>query len=126
MHASIPTIHSLFLVFFPIFPSFLSSFSVYSFIFYPFFSFYLSSVPPFTVYDYPFYTLCHCGIYPFCPLTVFGSLWVSFQDCLLACWLPSHYLCLECAGCTTLHSQTKLLVLFLTSLYFCFTHLDKD
>ena len=60
------------------------------------------------------YIVYHCGIYPFCPSTVFGSLWASFQDYLLACRLSSHHLYLECVGCTTLHFQTKLLVCFLS------------
>ena len=30
--------------------------------------------------------------YVWCSLYDFGSLWVSFQDCPLACWLPSHFL----------------------------------
>ena len=55
---------------------------------------------------------------PFLPINCFGSLWVSFQDYPLTCRLLSHYHCSKCVGCTTLHSQTKLLVLFLTSLYF--------
>ena len=29
----------------------------------------------------PFYTVCHYGIHPFCPSTVFGFLWASLQDC---------------------------------------------
>ena len=82
--------------------------------------------PPLLFMAIPFYTICHCGIYPFCPLTVFVSLWASLQDCPLACQLSSHYLYPECAGCTTLHFQTKLLVLFLISLCSCFTHMDKD
>ena len=44
MHASIPTIYFLFLVFFPVLISFLSSLSVYSFVFYSIISF-LSSIP---------------------------------------------------------------------------------
>ena len=127
MHAFISTIHFPSLVFFPIFISFLSSFFVYSFVFYSLLSFYFSSVcPPFIVHNYPFYTICNCRIHHFFPSTAFASLWVSLQDCPLAYWLPNHYLCSKCVGCTTLHSQTKLLVLFLTSLCFCFTHLNKD
>ena len=61
----------------------------------------------------PLYIICRAGIFYFYPFTTFGSLWVSFQDCPLACRLPSHYLYSECVGCTTLHFQTKLLVLFL-------------
>ena len=40
-----------------------------------------------------FYTVCHDRIYHFYPSTAFGSLWASFQDCPLVCWLPSHYHC---------------------------------
>ena len=74
----------------------------------------------------PFYTIFHYRIYPFCPSTVFGFLSASLQNYPLPCRLPSHYLYPECVGCTTLHFQTKLLVLFLTSLCFCFTPMDKD
>ena len=66
----------------------------------------------------PFYTIYHGEIYHFYPSTAFGSLWVSFQDYPLASWLLSQYHCSECVCCTTLHSQTKLLVLFFTSLCF--------
>ena len=38
-----------------------------------------------------FYTACHYRICHFYPLTTFGLLWVSFQDCSLVCWLPSHH-----------------------------------
>ena len=38
-----------------------------------------------------FYTTCRNMIYHFYPLTAFGSLWASFQDCPLACRLPSYY-----------------------------------
>ena len=65
-----------------------------------------------------FYTICHRGIYHFYSLTTFGSLWVSFRDYPLAYRLLSHNHCSECVGCTTPHSQTKFLVLCLTSLYF--------
>ena len=51
----------------------------------------------------PFYTVCHYGIYPFYPSTIFGFSWASLQDCPLNCWLSSHYLCPKCAGYTTLH-----------------------
>ena len=47
----------------------------------------------------------------------FWPLWVSFRDCPLTFRLLSHYHNYECVGCTTPHSQTKLLVLFFTSLY---------
>ena len=84
------------------------------------------SVPLSLFITTPFYTICNCRIHHFFPSTAFASLWVSLQDCPLAYWLPNHYLCSKCVGCTTFHSQTKLLVLFLTSLYFFFTHLNKD
>ena len=91
-----------------------SGFSVCSF-----FSFFLPLLPSFLLFTATyFYITYYCGIYHFCPSTAFGSLWVSFQDCPLACQLPSQYHCSECVGCTTLHSQTKLLVLFPTSLCF--------
>ena len=107
MHASILTTYVslifpyiLFFLFLPLFPSVPCS--------------------PFLLFTAtPFYTICHGGIYHFYLSIDFGSLWVSFQDCPLACRLLSHYHYSECVGCTTLHSQTKLLVLFLTS--FCFS-----
>lgn len=74
----------------------------------------------------PFYIVCYYRIYPFFPLTVFGFLQASLQDHPLTYWLSSHYLCLECVGCSTLHFEKKLLVLFLTALCFCFTSMDKD
>jgi len=90
--------------------------------------FYLSFIfPPLLLFmATPFYTICHYEIYPFCPSTVFGFLWASLQECPLICWLSSHYFCPECAGCTALHFQTKLLVLFLTFLRFCFTSVDFE
>ena len=63
-----------------------------------------------------FIPLCSMGFLPFIPRTsptIFGSLWASLQACPLTHWLPRHYLCSECACCTTLHSQKKFLVLFL-------------
>ena len=104
-----------YLVFLP-FP-FLSMFSLfYSVLPLAFFP----TTPP-TVYGYPFYTVCHYRIYNFCPSTIFGFLWASLQDCPLACRLSSHYLCTKCVDCTTLHFQTKLLVLFLNSFSFVST-----
>ena len=129
MHASIPNIHFLSLVFFSVFLSFLSSFFVYSFVlfFLLLFLFSTSSIPPFHCsWLPPFNTICHYGIYHFCLSIVFGFLWVSFQDCPLACQLPSHYLSSKFIGCTTLHSQTKSFVLFLTSFCSCLTQVDKD
>jgi len=103
-------------------------FYVFFFVFSPFFS---TSSPqsiclPSLFMAIPFYTICHYGIYHFRPSIDFGFVWISLQDCPLTCRLPSHYLCSECVGCTTLYSQTKLLVLFITSLCFCFTYMDKD
>ena len=87
-------------------------FSVYSFsLFFLFFLPFLLFPSLFTLP--PFYTICHYGIYPFYPSTIFGSLWVFYQDCPLACQLPSHYLWSKWVGCATLHSQTKLLACFL-------------
>ena len=77
-----------------------------------------SLLSPFIVRNYHFYTIYHGEIYHFYPLTAFGSLLVSFRDCPLACQLLNHYHCFECVGCTTPYSQTKFLVLFLTSLCF--------
>jgi len=38
-----------------------------------------------------FYIACRDKIYHFYPLTTFGLLWVSFQDCPLVYRLPSHH-----------------------------------
>ena len=86
--------------------------------------FFLSLVLPsfyflfFTIHSNPFYIICHGGIYYSYPSTAFGFLWVSFQDCPLACQLRSYCHCSKCVGCTTLYSRKKLFVLFLTSLCF--------
>ena len=116
MHASIPTTYVslifLYILFFFCFStssSFCPSFFLPFLFIYFYFLLFIATV---------FYTICHGGIYHSYPSTAFGFLWVSFQDCPLACQLRSHYHCSECVGCTTLHSQTKLLVLFLIS--FCF------
>ena len=98
MHASIPTTYTslVFCMFF----LFLYSFSSF---FLPLLPFVFSPFPPlFSLFTNTlFYTICHGGIYHFYPSIAFGSLWVSFQDCLLACWLLSHYYCFECVGCNT-------------------------
>jgi len=39
----------------------------------------------------PFYNAYRDKIYHFYPSTTFGLLWVSFPDCPLVCWLPSHH-----------------------------------
>ena len=77
---------------------------------------------PFTIHGYPLLYYLSLWNLP----TVFGFLWASLQDYPLTCRLSSHYFCPECVGCTTPHFQTKLLVLFLTFLCFCFTSIDKD
>ena len=108
---------SFYSIFLFVFVSPCSLFSLLPFAFLP---------PPLLFMATPFYTICHFGIYPFCPSTVFGFLWASLQDYPLTYQLSNHYLCLECVGCITPHFQTKLLALFLTSLCFCFTSIDKD
>ena len=42
---------------------------------------------------WPFYIACSDMICHFYPLTAFGLLWVSFQDCPLVCQLSSHHHC---------------------------------
>ena len=71
-----------------------------------------------TIHGYltSFILLDSMGFLPFVPKalpTVFGFLWASLQDYPPTCWLPGHYFYSECACCTTLHSKTKLFVLFL-------------
>ena len=83
-------------------------------------------LPPSLFMVTPFYIVCYYEIYPFCPPTVFGFLQASLQDCPLIYKLSSHYIFPESVGCTILHSETKLLVLFLTSLYSCSTSINKD
>ena len=97
MHASIPT-------------TYVSLIFVYSFLFSHFFlvlplllSFLLVLVLHLLFTATTFYTICHGGIYHFYPLTIFGSLQVSFRDCPLACQLLRHYHCYECVCCTTPH-----------------------
>ena len=124
MYTSISTtyISLVFCIFF----LFLYSFSSFFLLFLPFvFSLFFLLLPcPSSALLFtttPFYTICHGGIYHFYPSTTFGSLWVSFQDYPLANCLFSHYHCSKCVCCTTLHSQTKLLVLFFyLSLFFTF------
>ena len=116
MHASIPiALFSFFhLVSFIFFFSQCFLFSILS-------SLLLSCLPPLLFMVTNFYTVCHYRIYPFYPSTVFCFLWASLQDCPLTYQLSNHYICLKCVGCTTLHFQKKLFVLFLTSHSFCFT-----
>ena len=117
MHASIPTTYVslifLYILFFSLFFLFFSFSSSSSFR--PLFS---PPSPSLLFTATLFYTICHGGIYHSYSSTTFRFLWVSFQNCPLVCQLLSHYHCSKCVGCTTLHSQTKLLALFLTSLYF--------
>ena len=72
MHASIPTV--FFLSLWLSFQSFFlfSGYSMYFFVYYSLFS--TTSVAPLLFMATPFYTIYHCGIYPFCLSTVFGSL----------------------------------------------------
>ena len=92
MHAFAPITHVSSLPF-----GFLYSFSFSSlFTLFSFLSFYLSVflivvIPPPLFTTIVFYTTCRDRIYHFYPSTTFGSLWVSFQDCPQACWLPSHH-----------------------------------
>ena len=63
----------------------------------------------------PFILLEFMGFLPFIPKaipTIFGFLQESIQDRLLNCWLSGHCLYSECACHTTLHFQTKFIVLF--------------
>ena len=117
MHASIPTTYVslifLYILFFSLFFLFFSFSSSSSFR--PLFS---PPSPSLLFTATLFYTICHGGIYHSYSSTTFRFLWVSFQNCPLVCQLLSHYHCSKCVGCTTFHSQTKLLALFLTSLYF--------
>ena len=112
MHASIPITHAFLIFVFPF-----SSLS-FSFLFYLSSFVFLLHPPSLLFTTITLYTICHGRIYHFYSLTAFDSLWVSFQDYPLAFWLHNHYHCFECVGRTTPHSQTKLLALFLTSLYF--------
>ena len=65
---------------------------------------------------------------PFTPKvspTAFGFLWAFLQDCPLTRWLPGHYLCLECACCTTPCSRKKLYLVFSFPYLSCLTRMDK-
>ena len=116
MHASIPTTHaSLLFLCFLLFSLFFLPCSTSSSFFH--LSFFLPFLVIFIVHSYH---LLYCLLWwdlPFLPSIAFGSLWVSFQDCPLACQLLSYYHCSKCVGCITPHSQTKWLVLFLTFLF---------
>ena len=103
MHASIPTVYFLSLVFFPIFLSFLFGFFVYSFIFYSFFFYFLR--PSFTVHGYPF--LYHLPLWDlpfFVPQPFLAPYWYPFRT--------TH----EPAGCLTSTSAQSVLVVPLSIL----------
>ena len=107
MHASISITHAFFFLWFVVF----SLFSLFFFLVLPL-VLPMMIIPLFlmipTVRSYhPLYCLSYV-IYHFYPLTAFGPLWVSFQDCLLACRLPNYYHCTEYVGCATPHSWTKM------------------
>jgi len=86
----------MFLHFFGISVSFLFFF-ISLFTLLPFLSIFLSFCLPFFLLPFllctpmAFYTACRDRIYYFYPLTAFGSLWVSFQNCPLVCQLLNHY-----------------------------------
>ena len=99
MHVSIPTSQAFSLIF-----VFFFSFFLFFFLVLPLFLFVIHD-PPSLFTTTTFYTICHEMIYHFYPSPAFGSLWASFQDCPLACQLPSHY---HCVGCTIPYSQKKM------------------
>ena len=118
MHASIPTTY-VSLIF--LYILFFSLYSFFSFLFLPL----LLSVPcspfppPFYCSQLPFFILsAMVGFTILTPQLLLASYGCPSKTAPLVCLLLSHYHCSKCIGCTTLHSQTKLLVLFLTSLYF--------
>ena len=86
MHAFISIIH-IFLWDFCIFPFFF----FFTLLFFSFYLYFLPLFPPLLFTTMAFYNICYDRNYRFYPLTAFGSLWASFQDCQLACQLPSHY-----------------------------------
>ena len=61
------------------------------FVFVPFSSLFFIFLPFLLCTSMAFYTTFRDKIYHFYHLTTFGLLWVSFQDCPLVCWLPSHH-----------------------------------
>ena len=84
-------------------------------------------IPPFSLFTItPFYTICHGGICPFYPSTAFGSLWTSFQDCLLACQLLSHYHCSDVLVAPLFIRRLNCLSCFLPLSVFHLPHPDKD
>ena len=76
-------------------------------------------------YLYPFYSCLNLCDFSLLSLRLCQPLLVSFQDYPLIRWLLGHYLCSEGACHTTLHFQTKVLVLFLTCLLPCLPSADK-
>ena len=76
-------------------------------------------------YLYPFYTCLNLCDFSLLSLRLCQPLLVSFQDYPLIRWLLGHYLCSEGACHTTLHFQTKVLVLFLTRSLPCLPSADK-
>ena len=94
-------------------------FLFFSFLLFYLFSFFCSSPSPFLLFTTTIlYTICHGRIHHFYLLTAFSSEWASFRDYPLAYHMFNHYHYSKRVGCTTPHSQTKLLVLFFTSLCF--------
>ena len=60
-----------------------------------------------------FYTACRDKIYHFYPLIAFGLLCVSFLDCPLAFWLPSHhYYTMLAMPCPTLRQKLFCFVFY--------------
>ena len=118
MHVSIPTSQAFSLIF-----VFFFSFFLFFFLVLPLFLFVIHD-PPSLFTTTTFYTICHEMIYHFYPSPAFGLLWASFQDCPLACQLPSHYHCTVLVAPCLIPRQ-KWLVLSLTSLYYHYSHLDK-
>ena len=99
MHAPISAVFSLFLFyhflsFFLSLSSFTLSFMLFSHC--EFLLFHLWLPLPFIVNWSMRFLLFVPKISP----TTFGFLWAFLQDCPLTRWLPSHYLCSECACCT--------------------------
>ena len=105
---------------------FLSSFfftTLFSFLFFSDSFFFFFSYSPlhgflflFMATSLPFRLLDSMGFLPFVPKassTIFSFLWAFLEDYPLTHRLLGHYLCSKCACCTTLHSRTKLFVLFL-------------
>ena len=81
-------------IFFFVFSVFFSFFLSLSFIYLFILNFFfLAIVPlPFSLFTtIAFNNACWDKISHFYLSTTFGSLWASFQDCSLACWLPRHH-----------------------------------